>query len=194
MMNRTIGSGPEPSAGISTSASGSTGTTVTPSESLVTSQPVVSTGGSQKEEVRSKVPGDIPNNDNPSGSKDDQPVPMATDPPTEGSGSSDNKVVPSTTPAPPPEEQRRPRLTIRLVHRPRGAPRCECYILYSNTSVYSNATSVCSITRIHSITSIHSSIAFHSNTSVHSITSIHSSTSFHCNNGAVVAEGEGLKG
>lgn len=137
MMNRTIGSGSEqsmttPSTGISTSASGSAATTVTSSESLVTSQPpVVSTVpaavSGQSEEVRSKLPGDTPTNESQSSSKDNQPVAMATDPPTEGSGSSDNKVVPSTAPAaaPPTEEPRRPRLTIRLVHRPRGAPRCE---------------------------------------------------------------------
>lgn len=150
MMNRTIGSSDQPTTipttGISTSASGSTGTTVmsVTTESVVSSQPMVSSSQpvvpssqpvvsssqpmastvSESEEVRSKVPEDT------SGSKDDQPVSMATEPPAEGSNSSDDKVVPSTAPAPA-EEQRRPRLTIRLVHRPRGAPRCKYCIFLS---------------------------------------------------------------
>lgn len=143
MMNRTIGSSSEqPTSVVSTSANGSAGTTVTSvtTESVMSSQPVVSSSqpvvsGSQpvvstpsvaadSEEVRSKLSA---TNKDQSSSKDDQPVPMATNPPTEGNGSSDNKVAPTTAPDPPAEERRRPRLTIRLVHRPRGAPRCKCY-------------------------------------------------------------------
>lgn len=134
MMNRTIGSNSEqstatPTSGTSTNASGSAGTTVTPAVS--TSQPAVSTAsaGSESEEVHSKLPVDTPTTESQSNNKDDQSVPMATEPPTEGSNSA---VVPSTTSAPPSapaEEQRRPRLTIRLVHRPRGAPRCKYYLM-----------------------------------------------------------------
>ena len=132
MMNRTIGSTQTtftPPANVSRSTattvtSVATGAVVSSQPVVSSSQPVVSTAsvGSESEEVRSKLPKDAPTNEGQSSSKGDQSVPMATDHPKEGS---DNKVVPSTAAPPPAEEQRRPRLTIRLVHRPRGAPRCE---------------------------------------------------------------------
>ena len=130
MMNRTIGSTEQAVPTTSTSAGGSTGTNVTSvaNQSVVSPQPVVTAsqpsatakGDKDGEEVRSKLSGDAATNEGQSSSQDNQLVPMATGPPKEGSDASTATAVPATA-----EEQRRPRLTIRLVHRPRGAPRCE---------------------------------------------------------------------
>ena len=175
MMNRTIGSGSEQQAipTTSTNAGGSAGTAVTSvaTEAVVSSQPVLSSSqpvtstssvqGSDGEEVRSKLPGATPTNEGQSSSKDDQSVPMATEHPKEGSNTSDK--VPSTAPAVPSEEQRRPRLTIRLVHRPRGAPRCESPVLHSTLyhSVFQYYIPSYIILVFQSLSYLYSGITFH---------------------------------
>ena len=140
MMNRTIGSSNEQAVPTtSTNASGTAATSVTSvtTQSVVSPQPVVTASqptttakvDKEGEEVRSKLSEDTATNEGQSSSQGDQVVPVVTDPPKEGSNTSTTAAVPA-----PAEEQRRPRLTIRLVHRPRGAPRCEFIALISYSS------------------------------------------------------------